>query len=59
MKLRATLFGTLFLASFFMACEPESLPADQPQMEDEIINLEKTASGNEDNPIIDGKDDDE
>ncbi|WP_339649009.1 hypothetical protein [uncultured Salegentibacter sp.] len=58
MKLRATLFGTLFLATFFMSCEPEALPEDQPQMDHEIINIEKTASGNEDNPIDDDKSDD-
>ncbi|SKB33863.1 hypothetical protein SAMN05660903_00169 [Salegentibacter salinarum] len=58
MKLRATLLGTLFLATFFMSCEPEALPEDQPQMEHEIINIEKTASGDESNPIDDRRNED-
>ena len=58
MKLKATLFGSLFLASFLISCEPEALPENEPQMEDEIINIEKTASGNEENPIDDDKSDD-
>lgn len=58
MKLKATLFGSLFLASFLISCEPEALPENQPQMEDEIINIEKTASGNEENPIDDRRNED-
>ena len=58
MKFKATLFGSLLLASFLISCEPEALPENQPQMEDEIINIEKTASGNEDNPIDDDKSED-
>lgn len=58
MKLKATLFGTLFLATFFMACEKEELPENQPQMEDKIINVEKSASGNESNPIDDKRNED-
>lgn len=58
MKFKATLFGSLFLASFLISCEPEALPENQPRMEDEIINIEKTASGDEENPIDDDKSDD-
>tara|TARA_Y100000588_G_scaffold387838_2_gene486591 strand:- start:1855 stop:2031 length:177 start_codon:yes stop_codon:yes gene_type:complete len=48
-------FATLLLSVISLACEPEKLPADQPQMDDEIINIEKSASGDEDNPIDDDR----
>jgi hypothetical protein len=53
MKLKTILFGSLFLVTFFMSCVPEALPQKPQHMEDEIINIEKTASGDEDNPIDD------
>jgi len=48
-------FATLLLGVISLACEPEELPADQPQMDDEIINIEKAAHGDEDNPIDDDR----
>ena len=51
-------FGLSFFSNFFMSCEPEALPEDQPQMDNEIINIEKTASGDESNPIDDRRNED-
>lgn len=58
MKFRATLFASLFLTTFLISCEPEALPEDQSKMEVEIINIEKTASGDESNPIDDKRNED-
>jgi hypothetical protein len=52
------MFFAIFIMSLIsLACEPEALPEDQPQMDDQIINIEKAASGDEDNPIIDDRND--
>ncbi len=49
------MFFAIFIMSIIsLACEPEELPQEQPQM-DSIINLEKAASGNEENPIDDDR----
>ncbi|WP_286760574.1 hypothetical protein [Salegentibacter sp. UBA1130] len=50
------MFSAIFIMSIIsLACEPEALPEEQPKMDDQIIKLEKAASGDEDNPIIDDR----
>ena len=49
------MFFAIFIMSVMsIACEPEELPQDQPQM-DQTTDLDKTASGDQDNPIDDDR----
>ena len=52
------LFALLTISLINFSCEPEALPDNQPQIESNISEVEKTASGDEENPIDDDKSDD-
>ncbi len=49
------IFAFLIISLINFSCEPEALPKDQSQEDYQIINVEKAATGNEDNPIDDDK----